>query len=206
MWYKVKEFSSQGLNQSQIKLELGIDRGTVRKYLSMSEAQFLAWISTPRRMPKKLNEYYNFVKELLERGPYLSAAQIEDRLKEHYSDLPNVSSKTVYNFVQTVRKEQNIPKHKEKLPRQYEKLPETEYGEEAQVDFGSYRMLSSGSGRIKIYFFTMVLSRSRQKFVYCQRIPFTTETANYAHELAFEYFEGIPRRIIYDQDRVFVKR
>ncbi|WP_052343093.1 transposase [Saccharicrinis fermentans] len=51
----------------------------------------------------------------------------------------------------------------------------------------------------------MVLSRSRQKFVYCQRIPFTTETANYAHELAFEYFEGIPRRIIYDQDRVFVK-
>ncbi|WP_154665637.1 hypothetical protein [Saccharicrinis fermentans] len=52
MWYKVKELSSQGLNQSQIKLELGIDRGTVRKYLSMSVAQFLAWISTPRRMPK----------------------------------------------------------------------------------------------------------------------------------------------------------
>ncbi len=205
MWYKVKELSAEGLNQSQIKLELGIDRGTVRKYLLMSEAQFLSWISTPRRMPKKLNGYYNFVKELLEGAPYLSAAQVEDRLKEHYSDLPDVSSKTVYNFVQTVRKEQNIPKYKEKLPRQYEKLPETEYGEEAQVDFGSYRMLSSGSGRVKIYFFTMVLSRSRQKFVYCQRMPFTTETANYAHELAFEYFQGIPRRIIYDQDRVFIK-
>jgi transposase len=205
MWYKIKELSAQGLNQSQIKLELGIDRGTVRKYLLMNEAQFLEWISTPRRMPKKLNGYYNFVKELLGNAPYLSAAQVEDRLKERYTNLPDVSSKTVYNFVQTVRKEQNIPKYKEKLPRQYEKLAETEYGEEAQVDFGSYRMLSRGSGRVKIYFFTIVLSRSRQKFIYCQRMPFTTETANYAHELAFEYFEGIPRRILYDQDRVFIK-
>lgn len=51
----------------------------------------------------------------------------------------------------------------------------------------------------------MVLSRSRQKFVYCQRMPFTSETANYAHELAFQYFEGIPNRIMYDQDRVFIK-
>lgn len=205
MWYKIKELSEQGLNQSQIKLELGIDRGTIRKYLLMNENQFIEWISTPRRMPKKLNGYYNFVKELLKSAPYLSSAQVEDRLKERYSDLPDVSSKTVYNFVQTVRKEKNIPKHKERLPRQYEKLSETEYGEEAQVDFGSYRMLGMGSGRVKIYFFAMVLSRSRQKFVYCQRMPFTTETANYAHELAFEYFEGIPRRIIYDQDRVFIK-
>ena len=131
MWYKVKELSKQGLNQSQIKLEIGIDRGTVRKYLSMSESQFLEWISRPRSMPKKLNEYYHFVKELLKSAPYLSAAQVEDRLKETYSDLPDVSSKTVYNFVQTIRKEQNIPKQKERLPRQYEKLPETEYGEEA---------------------------------------------------------------------------
>lgn len=205
MWYKVKELNRQGLNKSQIKLELGIDRGTVRKYLSMSEQEFLEWISTPRRMPKKLTGYYNYIKELLESAPYLSAAQVEDRLKENYSDLPEVSSKTVYNFVQAVRKKEKIPKYKEQLPRQYEKLAETEYGEEAQVDFGSYRMLSKGSGRIKVYFFAMVLSRSRQKFVYCQRMPFTSETANYAHELAFEYFEGIPRRIVYDQDRVFIK-
>lgn len=204
MWYKVKELWETGLNKSQIHRELGIDRGVVRRYLAMSESDFLDWIRTPRNLPKKLEVYYTFVKSLLESAPYLSAAQVEDRLKEAYSDLPAVSSKTVYNFVQTVRQEQNIPKHKEKLPRQYEMLPETEYGEEAQVDFGSYRMLSTGSGRVKIYFFAMVLSRSRQKFVYCQRMPFTSETANYAHELAFEYFEGIPRRIIYDQDRVFV--
>ncbi len=175
MRYKVKELHGLGLNKSQIKLELGIDRGTIRKYLIMSEEQFLEWISTPRHLPKKLNSYYNYIKDLLNSVPYLSSAQVEDRLKESFSDLPDVSSKTVYPFVQRIRKEQNIPKYKERLPRQYEKLPETEYGEKAQVDFGSYRMLSIGSGRIKIYFLAMVLSRSWQKFVYCQRMPFTTE-------------------------------
>ncbi len=204
MWYKVKELWAKGLNKSQIKEELGIDRGTIRKYVSMSEDQFLEWIRTPRHLPKKLKGYYSFVKGLLANAPYLSAAQVEDRLKESFSDLPKVSSKTVYNFVQSIRKEHHIAKHKEKLPRQYEKLAETEYGEEAQVDFGSYRMLSKGIGRMSVYFFAMVLCRSRQKFVYFQRMPFTSETANYAHELAFEYFEGIPRRILYDQDRVFV--
>jgi transposase len=204
MWYKVKELWGQGLNKSQIKEELGIDRSTIRRYLSMTENQFLEWIQAPRHLPKKLNEYYSFVKGLLTRAPYLSAAQVEDRLKEAFPGLPDVSSKTVYNFVQSIRKEHKIPKYKEKLPRQYEKLPETDYGEESQVDFGSYRMQSTGSGRIKVYFFAMVLSRSRQKFVYFQRMPFTSETANYAHELAFKYFEGIPRRILYDQDRVFV--
>lgn len=204
MWYKVNELWKKGLNKSQIRKELGLDRGTIRKYLLMNEQEFLDWISAPRRLPKKLNRYYSFVKELLGNAPYLSASQVEDRLKEAFSSLPDVSSKTVYNFVQSIREAHNIPKHKEKLPRQYEKLPETEYGEEAQVDFGSYRMLSTGSGRTKVYFFVMVLSRSRYKFVYFQRMPFTSETANYAHELAFEHFKGIPRRILYDQDRVFV--
>ena len=204
MWYKVKELSGKGLNKSQISQELELDRGTVRRYLLMDEQQFQEWITTPRHLPKKLNQYYSFVKELLSNASYLSAAQVEDRLKETFKDLPNVSSKTVYNFVQSIRKQHSLPKHKERQPRQYEKMLETNYGEESQVDFGSYRMLTQGSGRIKVYFFAMVLSRSRHKFVYFQRMPFTTQTANYAHELAFKFFEGIPQRILYDQDRVFV--
>jgi transposase len=51
----------------------------------------------------------------------------------------------------------------------------------------------------------MVLSRSRQKFIYFQSHACTTTTAIYAHELAFEFFRGIPLEIIYDQDRVFIQ-
>ena len=47
---------------------------------------------------------------------------------------------------------------------------------------------------LKVYFFAMSLSRT----------PFTTDLAVYAHELAFEYFSGVPRKIVYDQDKVFL--
>lgn len=204
MWYKVNELWKKGLNKSQISRELGIDRSTVRKYLQMDETSFMVWINHPRHLPKKLSPYYKYVKRLLEEAPYLSAAQVEDRLKENYKDLPEVDSKTVYNFVKGIRDQHGLQKYKEKPGRQYQKLPEVEYGSEAQVDFGEYHMRATSGKRMKVYFFAMVLSRSRYKYVYCQCLPFTTQTANYAHELAFSYFGGVPRRIIYDQDRVFL--
>lgn len=40
--------------------------------------------------------------ELLQDYPFLSAAQIHDRLKEHFPELPEVSERTVYNTVRLV--------------------------------------------------------------------------------------------------------
>ena len=67
MWYKVNELKSKGLNKSQISKELGIDRATVRKYISMNESEFYQWIEQIRCMPNKLQSYYEFIKNLLER-------------------------------------------------------------------------------------------------------------------------------------------
>jgi transposase len=204
MWYKVNELKLRGLNKSQISNELGLDRATVRRYQSMTEEEFQQWLSQTRRLPKKLRSYYNYVKELLEAHEYLSASQIEDRLKEDFSDLPEVHSKTVYNFVQSIRSAHGIKKRKEKPQREYEKLAELDYGHQAQADFGQYSMQTSNGGRKKVYFFVMVLSRSRQKYVYFQAQPFTSTTTILAHEKALEYFCGQPREIIYDQDRVII--
>lgn len=204
MWYKVNELHSKGLNKSQISVELGIDRSTVRKYLYMDEQRFLDWISVAQHRPHKLKEYRHFVKTTLESHPYLSASQVEDWLKEHYPDLPCVHSKTVYNFVEQIRKEFDIPKTRSKSFRQYEKLPETAYGDQAQADFGSFHMPCKDGGRRKVYFFVMILSRSRQKFVSFQDKPFTSQTTIEAHNQAFEYFEGQPDKIVYDQDRVLM--
>jgi transposase len=186
-------------------VETGLDRATVRKYRSLSEKGFHDWISRPRNLPKKLSVYYNYVKESLELQPYLSSSQIEDRLMERYPDLPAVHSKTIYNFVKNIRLEHGLVKYKDKDARDYEKLPETPYGQQAQVDFGQALMQTDTSYQMKVYFFAMVLSRSRQKFIYFQSHAFTTATAIYAHELAFEFFRGIPGEIIYDQDRVFIQ-
>lgn len=204
MWYKVKELDNKGFNKSQISRELRLDRSTVRKYLSKDEDEFHRWIETGRHLPKKLQSYYDYVKELLEIYPFLSAAQVEDRLKERYTDLPEVHSKTVYNFVNSIRKRHQIHKGKERKYRPYEKLAELDYGEQAQADFGEYYMQTSGAGRKKVYFFVMVLSRSRQKYIYFQDQPFTSQTTVHAHELALRYFNGQPRKILYDQDRVLI--
>ncbi len=91
MWYKVKELKSSGLNKSQISQEVGIDRGTVRTYLSMNEEEFHRWIEKGRHLPKKLNMYYEYVKDLLTVHPYLSSAQVEDRLKENFSGIAGSS-------------------------------------------------------------------------------------------------------------------
>ena len=204
MWYKVKELTEKGLNKTQISLELGIHRKTVSKYLAMSEEEFFKWLEHPKTLPRKLKDYNEYVRKLLEKHPYLSAAQVEDRLKEDNPHLPVVHSKTVYNFVQNIRNEHGIRKQGSGEPRQYQKLPETEYGLQAQADLGEYNMLTNGVSRKKVYFLIIVLCRSRQKFVYFRSAPFTTYDAITAHERAFEYFEGQPREIIYDQDRILV--
>ncbi len=204
MWYKVKELSEKGLNKTQISLEVGIHRKTVRKYLAMSEDEFFKWIEQPKNLPRKLNDYYEYVRILLDRHPYLSAAQVEDRLKEEFSQLPDVHSKTVYNFVQIIRNKYGIKKQAGHQPRQYQKLPELDYGLQAQADMGEYNMQTNGASRKKVYFMVLILCRSRQKYVYFRNAPFTSHDAITAHENAFAFYEGQPREIIYDQDRILI--
>lgn len=205
MWYKVKELRASGLNKSQISREVGIDRQTVRRYLTMDEVEFLQWIQNRKHIPLKLKQYYSYVEQELQKKPYLSAAQIEDRLKENFPNLPGVHPKTVYNFVQTIRKKAGIHKPKVSTSRDTQKLPDGPYGKEAQVDFGQAKIKDKEGKSTRVWFFAMVLCRSRQKYIYIQDVPFTSDTAIYAHQMAFMYFEGVPQAIIYDQDRVFMK-
>jgi hypothetical protein len=65
-------------------------------------------------------------------------------------------------------------------------------------------MRKSTRGFKKVYFFIIVLSRSRYKFVYFSNSPFTSNLAVLAHEKAFDYFQGIPKEVVYDQDNVFI--
>ena len=83
-------------------------------------------------------------------------------------------------------------------------MEELPWGKQAQVDFGEYNMRDGQGKRVKVYFFTMVLSRSRCKYVFHSLTPFTSALTVYAHIKAFEYFGGIPSEIVYDQDKVLL--
>ncbi len=201
MWDKINELSRQSLSQMQIALQLGISRDTVRRYQRMSAAEVNDRLHKEfQRRRRKLDAYEEFIKNQLQSTQFLSAPQIHDRLKEHFPDLPYVCERTVYSMVQRVRDTEDLPKIAEPV-RQMAKVPDCEYGEKAQVDFGE-KWLKSGKGQqVKVYFFAMALQRSRYKFIYLQNIPFTAKTVVYAHHLAFKYFGGMPKMVIYDQDK-----
>lgn len=202
MYHQIHQMSRDGWKVARIATFLGINRRTVFKYLKMTEEEFLEYQQSINNRTRELDPYEGFVKIKLERYPETSAAQMHDWLKEHYNHFPEISPKTVYNFVMRVRQQHNIPKTGKQ--RDFCIVEELPYGKQAQVDFGEYNMRSSKGKRVKVYFFTIVLSRSRYKFVYFSPVPFTSALAINAHQKAFEYFEGIPEELVYDQDSVFL--
>jgi transposase len=110
-----------------------------------------------------------------------------------------VAPKTVYNYVSYVRKRFDLPKVKES-PRQYQQVEQLPYGKQAQVDFGQFIMKAGEGKRKKVYFMTMVLSRSRHKYVRFTLNPITTRFVVESMDLGFAFYEGITEEVVFDQD------
>ena len=202
MYHEIHKMSRQGHSISHISEYLGINWRTVSKYLKMDEREYESFLTTTNNRSKELSQYETFVKIKLEKYPDTSSSQMHDWLKEFDENFPKVNPKTVYNFVMWVRQAYAIPKTKQE--REYIIVEELPYGKQAQVDFGEYNMRTSTGGRKKVYFFAMVLSRSRFKYVFFSNVPFTSSQSVKAHEKAFAHFQGIPCEIVYDQDSVFI--
>ena len=110
MWHKVRELQSKGLNKTQIGRYLGVDRSTVRRYLRTSEEEFIRKQNFHREYELKLGKYEEYVRSTLEEYPYISAARMHDWLRESYPDFPQVCDKTVFNFVDRIRRKYEIGK------------------------------------------------------------------------------------------------
>lgn len=203
MYYEIHRLHNlEGRSISWIGKHLVLNRRTVNKYLAMSEQDYEQFLIKQSCRSKKLDIYEDFVRDRLELYRDTSAAQMHDWLKEHFPDFPAVNQKTVFNFVHYVRDKHQLPVVK--TERQFQVIEELPYGKQAQVDFGHSNMRTSTGKRVKVSFFTFVLSRSRFKYVWFIDQPFTSELAIKAHQKAFEYIDGIPDEVVYDQDRVFM--
>ncbi len=201
MYYELIKLKNLGFSKAKIASFTGIDPRTVSKYLQMDEQEYEQFLYHSQR-PKLLDGYEDFVFNRLKKYQDTSTAQIHDWLKEHHLDFPKVSPRTVFNFVMYVRQKYNLPVE---LPiRDYFPVEELPYGQQAQIDFGEYNMLNSDGNRKKVRFFAMVLARSRMKFTRFIDHPFTSLDVINAHEEAFEFFRGIPKVLVYDQDRTII--
>lgn len=194
----------------QISKDMQIDRRTVARYRewaqehgllagelpALEELQQLASETLTTTLPPQnvssVEPYREMVEKLVRTE--VETAAIHERLKERgYCG----SYSAVYRFVRTIK-----PKAPDVTVR-VERKP----GEEAQVDFGyAGRMIDPQSGKMrKAWAFVMTLSWSRHQyveFVWDQKV----ETWLRLHRNAFEFFGGVPGRIVPDNLKAAIIR
>lgn len=200
MFNEIKKLKEKGLKKTQVARALNSDSRTIKKYWDMSSEEFeTARASFKQRiMGKNMDVYKTDILLWLKEHNDLSAAQVYDWLRERFSDF-SMAERTVRDYVATLRKEYNIPKIK--TAREYLAVLETPMADQAQVDMGQIKLITSEGKSKKIYLFTMVLSHSRYKFSQWQVSPFTSKDLIRMHNMAFNYFGGLPKTVVYDQDR-----
>ncbi len=117
---EIKRLAAEGLNKSQIARCLGIDRGTVDKYLAMDEVPERIHRKQVRR---KIDDYVDYIQSRMAKYPELTA----ERIYREIAQLGYTGSRrTGRRSLSTIR-----PK-RERVYKPFETLP----GEQAQVDWG----------------------------------------------------------------------
>lgn len=198
---EIQEYKRNGFNKSQTAQKLAKDYKTVLKYWDMSPDEYAAEKENASTRQRKAESYEEYVVECLTANPDMSAAQLYDWLLEKRNGTKlSFKPRAFRNYVADIREQYGIKKP-QKI-RQYESSVDPPMGDQSQVDMGEI-ILETDTGRHrKIYCFAMVMSNSRQKFVWWQEKPFTTESFISCHMKAFSFFGGRTREIVYDQDKI----
>ena len=173
------------LNISQIAVELKLSRTTVRRQLA--KGRYEKAETTER--PSKLDPYKEKIRNYLKRHEY-SAVQIFRMIKEDGYD---GGEGILRAYVAKTRP----PKHTAYLTLHF--AP----GESAQVDFGYCGTIQVGEERRRLYVFMMTLCHSRMiyaEFILRQNMEHFLQ----CHRNAFEYFGGIPEKVMVDNCKVAV--
>jgi len=198
---KIKELQSIGVSQNKIQRRLGISKHYISLCWRQTEEEFLeSQRNVIYNRESQLDNYKGFILDILRICPQIKQTNILYRLTEEFPDF-KVNRSTFYRYVRKLREQNGLEQFANRVTGARERLP---MGEEAQVDFGQYKMKTMYGNNVKVYFFCMVLSYSNFRFVHFEPKPFTTKTAVKAHDFAFQYFAGRPKTILYDLDNVFV--
>jgi len=166
---------------------LGISRNTVRKYLRSPEV--------PKPAPRpprgsKLDPYKEYIIQRVNSGVDNCVVLLRELRERGYEG----SYTILKDFVKPLRKR---PGGKQTV--RYE----TEPGEQAQVDFGSFKYTGVDGKTHRIWAFVMVLSWSRAMYVeFIKKADLATFMR--CHINAFEHFGGVPRKCLYDNTKVVV--
>jgi transposase len=171
-------FFVQKLQKKVIARKLSLDPKTVRRVLR--KESFEKTPSSPR--PSKLDDFKNTIDEMLSAYPTISAVRIYENIARNgYCGGITI----LRDYLRSIRKTDKPFLVITTLP-----------AEQAQVDWGSVGAIIAGSAQ-KISCFLMVLSFSRM--LYLEFFPAQSlENFMTAHVRAFQFFNGVPHSIRYD--------
>lgn len=174
----VRALHEEGVPKKTIARRLGIDRRTVRKYISCIQRG----ANEPRRaaVPKKLDVFVDMIDQKVAQG--LCGAQIYQDLCAHPGF--SASYESVKRVVRTLRRVE---------PEVYCRMTFVP-GEEAQIDFGEIGMLVVDGKLRRAWLFAMTLCFSRYSY-YELVLDQTVPTFLGAIRRGFEDFGGAPTRI-----------
>jgi transposase len=180
-------YQERGLNFAQIARELHLDEETVAKW-ARAKSYTIARSNMQRK--SKLDPYKILIQRWLERHSY-TATQIFQRLRAEEGYTGGITILT--DYVRTIRRVR-APAF---LTLAF--AP----GECAQVDWGCAGSMAIGSTRRRLSFFVMVLCYSRMCYVEFS-LGEATEHFLQAHQNAFEFFGGVPAKVLIDNPKTAV--
>ncbi len=185
----------EGMSRRAVAREFGLARKTVGKMLEFSLPPGYRR-QKPVRRPK-LGPWQGMIDAILEddkqrpRKQRHTARRIFERLRAEHAYTGGYT--IVKDYVRSA-----------KIGGQEMFIPLTHAPGEAQADFGEAQVVIAGAEQ-KAHFMAFDLPHSDDCFV--QAFPAeTTEAFLEAHVRAFEYFGGVPTRILYDNTKLAVAR
>jgi len=174
-----------GLSTTQIADKLQLDPKTVKKWIAKERYE-----KPNRSKPdSKLEPYKESIKKLIEKFDYTGRQLFQMIGKEGYDGGYTILT----DYLRLVRPSRKKP---------YLDLVFAP-GECAQVDFGQWGTIQVGETRRKLSFFVMTLSYSRMtyvEFILKETMEFWLD----CHRRAFEFFGGVPEKIMVDRCKVAI--
>lgn len=180
-------------SQRRIAQELGMHRSKVRRILARVRIERDGGVSQlptpPKRRASMLDEFSDFIDELLELYPDITAVRLLEELRAR-------GFEGGYTIVKDeLRRRRKKPKKKPVI--RFETAP----GEQGQQDWSPYTIAFTETGPTQVSCFSLILCFCRRQY-----IRFTESEDFYAmirqHKAAFERFGGAPGTILYDGQKV----
>ena len=199
MYKQIQTFKRQGYSRNKIAMELEINPRTAAKYYKMDEDDFRVYRTEHLFRDRSFAEYGRDILEVYAKNNFrkLNMSSVYDYLEERYGELPG-NEKTLRNFISYLIQTDKLTLNKN--IRTYTKVPELPFGRQMQLDFGQYTCRSG----LKLFIFAAVLSASRYKHVIFQDHPFKSKEVIDHLLSCYDYFGGIPKELVIDQDRLMV--